>query len=72
MDINERGQNKLKNIIMKRIAQDNINRLTNIMSSNLCELYFGILTKFTKGKRLNVDFSNTWRIMQLFCYWDKK
>ena len=56
MDISERGQNELKKVIMKRITQDNINRLANIMSSNLCELYFGILTKFTEGKRLNVDF----------------
>ena len=66
MDISERGQNELKKVIMKRITQDNINRLANIMSSNLCELYFGIRTKFTEGKRLNVDFSNTWRIIQLF------
>ena len=66
MDISERGQIELKKVILKRVTQDNIDRLTNIMSSNLCELYFGILTKFTEGKRRNVDFSNKWRVMQLF------
>ena len=50
MDISERGQIELKKVILKRITQDNIDRLANIMSSNLCELYFGILTKFTEGK----------------------
>ena len=66
MDISEKGQVELKIVILKRVTKDNIGRITNIMSSNLCELCFGILTKFTEDKRLNVDFSNTCCVMQLF------
>ena len=40
MDISERGQIELQTVTLKRICQDNIDRLANIMSSNLCELYF--------------------------------
>ena len=36
------------------------------MRSNLCELCFGVPSKFTEGKRLNVYSGDAWRIMQYF------
>ena len=66
MNISLMGQNELKTIISSRITVENIDRLAEIMSSNLCELYFGVLTKFSEGKRINLDHADAWQIMQLF------
>ena len=40
-------QDELKQVIMKRITKENVDKQTEIMSSNLFELYFGVLAKFT-------------------------
>ena len=66
MNISLIGQNEIKTIISSRITVDNIDKLAEIMSSNLCELYFGVLNKFSEGKRLNLDHADAWQIMQLF------
>ena len=36
------------------------------MSSNVCDNYFGVLVKFAQGKRLNLDQSDSWRVLQAF------
>ena len=66
MNISTSGQHELKSVISKRLTEKNVDKVAELMSSNLCELYFGVLTKFTEGKRLNVDSGDAWRIMQYF------
>ena len=66
MDVSETGQNELKSVIMTRITYANEDRLAIIMSSNICELYFGVLSKFSHGKKINLDHGDSWRVMQLF------
>ena len=36
------------------------------MSSNCCEQCFGILVKYTQGKRIILDKTDTWRVLQYF------
>ena len=64
MDISFAGQEILCNIILSRITLDNIDRIARILSSNVCENYFSMLTQFTHGKRKNTDFTDTWRVQQ--------
>ena len=66
MDVSLIGQNELKQVIMKRLTPKNVDKVAELMTSNLCELYFGVLAKFTEGKHLNVDQGDAWRIMQYF------
>ena len=63
MNVSLIGQNKLKSVISKRLTKDNVDKVAELMSSNLCELYFGVLSKYTEEKRLNVDSGDAWRIM---------
>ena len=37
-----------------------------ILSSNCCKQYFGCLVKYSQGKRLNQDMTDTWRVLQYF------
>ena len=64
MSISEAGQNVLIKIIVARLNGINIDIVAKILSSNVCENYFSVLTKFSHGKRKNGDFTDTWRIQQ--------
>lgn len=66
MNISLKGQDIIKNEIKKRLTRDNIYRIAKILSSNRCENYFGCLVKYSKGKILNVDATNTWHVHQAF------
>jgi len=44
----------------------NIDRISSILSSNCYEQYFGILVKYSQGKRLNQDKTDHWRMLQIF------
>ena len=62
MDLTSNGIITLENIISKRFNIKNIDSIANCASSNACEGYFGQLTKFTEGKRLQgngTDFYQT-------------
>jgi hypothetical protein len=62
MNLTSNGIITLENIISKRFNIKNIDSIANCASSNACEGYFGQLTKFTEGKRLQgngTDFYQT-------------
>ena len=44
----------------------NLDRIARILSSNCCEQYFGCLVKYSQGKRLNQDMTDSWRVLQYF------
>ena len=56
----------LKQFISSRLNVDNIDCLASILRSNCREQYFGILGKYSQGKRLNLDKTDSWRVLQLF------
>ena len=64
MSISVAGQNVLIKIISTRLNGISIAIVAKILSSNVCENYFSVLTKFSHGKRKNGDFTDTWRIQQ--------
>ena len=66
MDISLTGQNEMKKVIISRLNSINLDKLDAILSSNGCENYSGVLVKFSQGKRLNLDQSDSWRVLQAF------
>ena len=53
MDISNDSQLLLKEVISSRLNEDNVDRITEILSSNCGEQYFGFIARYTQGKRLN-------------------
>ena len=66
MDISLTGQSEMKKVIISRLNSINLDKLDAILSSNGCENYSGVLVKFSQGKRLNLDQSDSWRVLQAF------
>ena len=66
MDISIIGQTSMKKVISSRLSAANVDKLASVLSSNVCENYFGILVKFSQGKRLNLDQCDSWRVLQAF------
>ena len=51
---------------MSKINNHNIERLSKTLSSNMHKNLFGSLVKLIEDKRLNVNRSETWRVIQAF------
>jgi hypothetical protein len=54
---------------MKRFNSKNIDKNAEMACSNDCEGFYGVLAKFSEGKRLNLEHTDLWRsmIMLVFC-----
>ena len=63
MDFDDKALAKVKNVIVSRIKDANLDRFAKITCSNLCELYFSNVAKYSHGKRLNLDQTDTWEVM---------
>ena len=50
--------------ISKRIDRFNIDRVALTYSSNNCENFFGMLAKFSHGKRINFGKTDSWEAYQ--------
>lgn len=66
LSVNAKGQQYLMKIIASRVSEKNVDRLAKIRSSNVCENFFSCLSKFSHGKRLNLDQTDSWSVMQMF------
>ena len=55
--------------LMKRFNTKNIDKLAQMACSTSCKAFFGVLTKFSEGKRLNLEHTNLWKsmIFLVFC-----
>ena len=62
MDLSIAGQYLLAKIITSRLNEINLEKVGEILSSNCCENYFSVLTKYSHGKRINGDYTDTWRV----------
>ena len=66
MDISLVGKLEMKKVSSKRLTIENVDKLASILRSNVCENYIGILVKYSQGKRLNLDQTDSWRVLQSF------
>ena len=69
MDLAEYGIDKLEKEIKNRFNHKNIDRLAQMACSNSCEAFSSVLTKFSEGKRLNLEHTDLWKsmILLVFC-----
>ncbi|EJK58916.1 hypothetical protein THAOC_20921 [Thalassiosira oceanica] len=61
MSMSKAGQAKVNKVISQRLDKSNIDRVSETLSSNDCEGYFNMLTKFSQGKRINLDQTDSWQ-----------
>ena len=66
MDMSIEGQMEMKKSISSRLSPELVEKLATILSSNCLENYFGVLVKFSQGKRINQDQTNSWCVLQVF------
>ena len=55
MDLSEEGCDRLIKVLMKRFNLESIDRIADMACSNSAEGFWGMVTKFSEGKRLNLD-----------------
>ena len=69
MDLSECGIEVLQKVMHKRFNMKNIDKLAKMACSNSCEGFFSVLTKFSEGKRLNLEHTDLWKsmILLVFC-----
>jgi hypothetical protein len=69
MDLSDYGIDRLEKEIKSRFNCKNIDKLAKMACSNSCEAFFGVLTKFAEGKRLNLEGKDLWKnmILLVFC-----
>jgi len=58
MDLSEYGIGVLVRELMKRFNTKNIDKLAQMACGNSCEAFFGVLTKFSEGKHLNLEHTD--------------
>jgi hypothetical protein len=61
------GRSKHEKVIQDRINAKNIAKVARAFTSNFCENFFMILTKYSQGKRINLGMTDSWEVYQLFC-----
>ena len=49
-----KGQEKLIKVIILQIYIDNLDKVSKILSLNICKNYFLLSVKYTKSKRINI------------------
>ena len=62
MSMGKIGQQTVYREITKRLNEGNIDRVSLAMSSNDCENYFGLLSKFSHGKRIYFGQTDSWQV----------
>jgi len=65
MDLSKYGIGILVRELMKCFNNKNIDKLAQMACSNSCEAFFGVLTIFLEGKRLNLEHTDLWKSMVL-------
>eukprot|EP00985_Skeletonema_marinoi_P018417 scaffold10289_cov75-Skeletonema_marinoi.AAC.1 len=66
MSMGKEGQQVVMHEITKRLDFNSIDRVATLSSSNRCENYFGVVAKYTHGKRLYYGRSDTFECIQLY------
>ena len=66
MSMGENGRAQVYKEISKRLDDRNIDRVAMALSSNACENFYGMLTKYTHGKRINYGQTDSWAVFGLY------
>ncbi|EJK46210.1 hypothetical protein THAOC_35133, partial [Thalassiosira oceanica] len=61
MSMSKAGQAKVKKVISQRLDKSNIDRVSETLSSNDCEGFFNMLTKYSHGKRIYYGQADSWQ-----------
>jgi RNA-binding protein YhbY len=67
MSMGKAAREKVYQEINKRLDATNIDKVAIAMSSNKCENFFSVLTKYTQGKRLYFGRTDGYLVRNLFC-----
>jgi len=65
MSMGKRGQDTVYKEITKRLDATNIDRVALAMSGNDCENVFGMLAKYSHGKRILLGQTDSWEVYQM-------
>ena len=68
MEISVRGKLILQKVTSSHFSVENVDKVSRILSSKICENYFATLAKCMEGKRINMDKMNNWIVIQK-CLW---
>ena len=66
MGISTTGQLTFQKAMSSHLSIENVNKVSRMLSSNICENYFAILAKHMEGKRINMDEKDNWIVLQNF------
>ena len=66
MSISAKGQSALQKVTSSRLSIENLDEVSRVLSSNICEKCFEILAKYVEGKRTNMGKMNNWIVLQTF------
>ncbi len=69
MGLSHHGIHVLQRVLFKRFDAKSVDRVSKCLSSNPAEAFFGVVVKFSQGKRLCLEHTDLWRSMLLlgFC-----
>ena len=65
MSMGKVGQQRVYKEITTRLNASNIDRVALVLSSNDCENFFGMLAKYSHGKRIYFGQTDSWKVYQL-------
>ena len=65
MSMGKKGQATCYQEITKRLDESNIGRVALAMSSNDCKNFFGMLVKYSHGKRIFLGQTDSWEVYQI-------
>lgn len=65
MGLSDRGVKVLSKVLFERFDKSNLDRVATMACDNDCELFFGLTSKFSEGKRLCLDHTDLWKSMLL-------
>ena len=68
MGLSIHGITVLKRVLFKRFDEESINRVSQCLSSNPAEGFFGIVPKSSQGKSLCLEHTDLWRSMLLLAF----
>ena len=63
MGLSDHGIHVIKRVLFRRFDAKSVVSVAQCLSSNPAEGFFGIVAKFSQGKRLNLEHTDLWKSM---------
>ena len=68
IDLSEEGSDRLKKVLTKRFNSEIIDWIAKMACSNSCKGFWGMATKYSEGKCLNLDQTDYWFSILEYCF----